>query len=101
MATVWQKRRWSGLGKRCEVVAYIPPGRIVEVAEERVRGLVAYFHEITRPPTDYHTLLDCVDTLARSCYLQGASDTADAAAKLMTGQIEGLEIPKNHAPNQS
>lgn len=83
MANKWQRRRWSGLGKRCEVTAYVPSEHLVEVAADRTKGMVDYFIEVTRPPADYRTMLDCIEKLARSCYLQGAHDTAEAAARLL------------------
>jgi hypothetical protein len=77
----WRKERLIGLGKRCEVSAYIPPAHIIEIAHERTKGMVAYFEEVTRPPfQDYWETQEYISALARSCYMQGVNDTAYAAA---------------------
>jgi hypothetical protein len=67
-------------GKRFEVSVYIPPKRLSEAAHERTEGMVGYFLSCAhRDPVRWQNDLY---TLARSCYLQGALDVAEVAARL-------------------
>jgi len=63
-----------------QVKAFIPPQRAVEIARERTEGMVHYFWEVVRG-MNIIGYMDCIDNLARSCYLQGIEDAAVAMAK--------------------
>jgi hypothetical protein len=68
-------------GKRFSVSAWVPTYALQEAAHERTEGMVGYFLS-TCSRHDPVKWQDQLYILARSCYLQGASDTADAAARL-------------------
>lgn len=67
-------------GKRYGVSAWIPPKAQQDAAHERTEGMVSYF--VSNCHRDWPRYLDDLETLARSCYLQGAMDTAEVVAKL-------------------
>lgn len=75
------RARLIGLGNKCEVKAWIPSPRMIEIADERTHGMVQYFTEASRG-MDFLRFVDAIDRLARSCYLQGMNDTLDATAQL-------------------
>lgn len=67
-------------GNRFEVSAWVPSAELTKLAHERTEGMVGYFLACAnRDPTRW--LYD-LDTLARSCYLQGAGDAAMVAAQM-------------------
>jgi hypothetical protein len=67
-------------GNRFEVSAYVPTAELAAVATERTEGMVGYFLSCAhRDPLKWR---DDLYALARSCYLQGAADVADAAATM-------------------
>ena len=80
------------MGKRYEVSAWFPAKKLVDAAEERTEGLVGYF--LANARNDLWRQKD-LHTLARSCYLQGAQDTAMVAAEMRLKEI------KAHAIHQS
>ena len=82
------KSRLIGLGKRCEVTAYTPTLEMQNIADERTAGMVDYYVEMSRHRTDFSTRLQDLDTLARSCYMQGINDILDAIRN-------GYAIPKD------
>jgi hypothetical protein len=63
--------------KRNEVKPYIPPPSLEEIAQDRTKGIVGHFLDATRG-MDFLKALDCLDVLARSCYLQALRDCVDA-----------------------
>lgn len=67
------------------VSGYFPPAAQVRAAKDRTDGLVAYFEmAATRAnPEKYSGMLH---NFARSCYLQGAMDTAMVAARMKNGE---------------
>lgn len=64
-------------GQRYEVSAWIPPAKMAEIACERTEGMVGYFlsccHRFN--PVIWQ---DQLHNLARSCYMQGINDAAQA-----------------------
>ena len=72
------KRKPVHYGKRFGVSAWVPPAAQIDAAHERTEGMVGYFLSCAR--TDWRQ--DDLYTLARSCYLQGAMDTAMVAARM-------------------
>ena len=66
-----------GLGNRCEVSAWIPPAHVAEIAQERTEGIVTYYMRASSPMSLHQGIRD-LETLARSCYLQGINDMLDA-----------------------
>lgn len=72
-------------GKRYEVSGYFPSAAQVEAAHERTEGMVGYFLSCCNRfnPVQWQ---DELYKLARSCYLQGANDTAKVAAEMIRGQ---------------
>jgi hypothetical protein len=80
-----KRREPVHFGKRYEVSAWIPPSRMADVAHTRVEGMVGYFLSCAhRDPVKW---MDDLYILARSCYLQGATDTADVAAMMERGEV--------------
>jgi len=79
---VSRSRWYEGLDKRCDVKFFVPGDeRVVEIAEERTKGMVAYF-EAAISHVSWMMGFDCIRVLARSCYLQGLNDAIDAAARV-------------------
>lgn len=68
-------------GKLYEVSAWVPPLNAQDTAHERTEGMVLYFLSLCsrHDPVKWQ---DQLYTLARSCYLQGAADTAMVAAQM-------------------
>ena len=75
-------RRRIHYGQRFGVSAWVPSQAQIEAADERTEGMVGYFLSCARRD-DSSRWMDDLYTLARSCYLQGAMDTAMVAAQLM------------------
>lgn len=71
------RNRMKGLGERCDVKAWIPTRTMQDIADERTQGIVAYYIEAVRG-MDFVRTLSALDTLARSCYMQGVNDVLDA-----------------------
>ena len=75
-------------GERFQVSAWMPTIEQVNLANERIEGLVGYFLSCAHKR-------DCVKwqndlyALARSCYLQGATDAAAVAAELRLREQRG------------
>lgn len=63
------------LGRQCGVEAYIPPQRLVEVADERTSGILQFFLRTGQPW--WH-----LGSLVHSAYLQGVRDTLRAIEHL-------------------
>lgn len=74
------KNRLKGLGDRCEVKAWIPSRTMQDIADERTQGMVQYYCESVRS-MDFIRTLNALDTLARSCYMQGVNDVLEAVQK--------------------
>lgn len=85
MATKWRARRLLQISKTEQITAYVPSSELVDAAQERTEGMVAYYREAVYAK-DWRTELDYLERLARSCYLQGAQDAANVAAQLTTGR---------------
>jgi hypothetical protein len=84
---VTRRRLPIHFGNRFEVSAYIPPRALTDVAHERTEGMVGYFLSCAHK-RDCVKWQDDLYTLARSCYLQGALDMAEAGAKLRVKEEE-------------
>jgi hypothetical protein len=69
-------------GKRFGVSGWVPSRRLEEAADERTEGMVGYFLS-TCSHHDPAKWQDQLYRLARSCYLQGAADTAMVAAQMV------------------
>lgn len=67
------------------VSAYVPPAAQVRAAQERTEGMVAYF-EMASARADREQYSRMLQELARSCYLQGARDVAEVAARMQNGE---------------
>jgi hypothetical protein len=77
-----KRKLHHGLGNRCQLKAYIPPARLIEIADERTDGMVDFYilagdHRIEH-----------LRTLVRSAYMQGVHDTIDAAVTLKEIKLE-------------
>lgn len=69
--------RWvrnARLTERYGVSGYIPPQKMVNIAEERTSGLAAAFVALG-------ARADHVGLFARSCYMQGVNDAIDSLHK--------------------
>lgn len=79
-----QKRlaRLLTISKSEQITAYRPSPELVEAAQERTEGLVAYYREAIYRIDDWKQEYDFLERLARSCYLQGAQDAANVAAQM-------------------
>jgi hypothetical protein len=79
----WKLSRLLQISKDEQITAYRPSPELVEAARERTEGMVSYYREAVRSPSfDWKHEWDYLERLARSCYLQGAHDTAMVAAQL-------------------
>lgn len=74
------RRNYKELAKQLEIKAFLPPDSSVELAQHRIGGIVTYFHEAIAE-CNWLKAPELVDALARSCYLQGVSDCAEAFAR--------------------
>ena len=77
-----RRERLLQLSKTEKVTAYIPAPELIEAARERTEGMIEYFRLAVRD-ADWKQEWDYLERLARSCYLQGAQDTANVAAKML------------------
>jgi hypothetical protein len=75
------KDRLLQLSKNERITLYSPKLELVEAAQERIIGMVEYFRLAVRD-ADWKKEWDYLERLARSCYLQGAQDTANVAAQM-------------------
>ena len=66
-----KRERLRRSADRCEVKAYIPPARMVEIAAERTDGMLAYYVFAARSGV---AGLDDLRTLVRSAYMQAIHD---------------------------
>lgn len=84
----WRSRRLLQISKTEQITAYNPPPELVDAAQERTEGMVEYYKEIVHRTEllDWRTQFDYLERLARSCYLQGAQDAANVAARLRAGE---------------
>ena len=73
------------MGKRYDVSAWIPSTGQVDAAHERVEGMVEYF--LVNARKEWPQWQNDLYVLARSCYLQGAKDAAEVAAKMSVKQV--------------
>ena len=76
-------------GERFKVSAYTPSRKLSDAAAERTEGLVEYF--LSCAHRDQMKWRDDLFTLARSCYLQGATDMADVAAQIQLKEEKDME----------
>jgi hypothetical protein len=74
--------------EREELTGYIPPEYALDIAHERIGGMVRYFLEWVRDDPWWRGM-DHVERLATSAYLQGIEDCAVAMAK-KGYKLEGL-----------
>jgi hypothetical protein len=79
------RERLLRISKQDQVTAYVPAHGLIAAAEERTEGMVNYYREAARG-ADWKHEWDYLERLARSCYLQGAQDTANVAAKMRAGE---------------
>lgn len=70
----------TGLGNRCEVKAWVAPKHIEAIADERTSGMVTYYVRASTS-SGLQAGMRHLETLARSCYLQGMNDILDVIAK--------------------
>ena len=75
------RRKLVDYARMFEVSAFVPSEGIRNAARERTEGLVNYFRIAARE-MGAHEYENAVDTLARSCYIQGAQDAAKVAAEM-------------------
>jgi hypothetical protein len=76
-----KRDRLLQLSKTEKITAYVPSPELIEAARERTDEMVEYFRLAVRD-ADWKTEWDYLERLARSCYLQGAQDTANVAATI-------------------
>jgi len=69
------------MGRRYDVSAWVPSEGQVNAAAERTEGMVNYF--LVNARREWPQWMDDLYVLARSCYLQGANDTAKVAAEML------------------
>jgi hypothetical protein len=69
------------MGRRYDVTAWVPSQALVDAAVERTEGMVSYF--LMNAHRGWPQWMDDLETLARSCYLQGAGDMAKVAAQML------------------
>lgn len=69
------------IGERFHVKGFIPPEKMVEIADERTLGMQCAFIHLGGRAQD-------VGTFARSCYMQGVNDAADALARVGVLQVK-------------
>jgi hypothetical protein len=81
-------RRSRHYGQFYGVSAWIPPRQLSDVAHERIEGMVGYFLSCAHSRDQLKWQNDLY-VLARSCYLQGATDVADVAAHLRMKEQRG------------
>ena len=74
------RRDYKELAAKLEVQAFLPPESSQNLAQDRTDGMVQYFHEAIDGIHWWH-VRSLVSALARSCYLQGVSDCAEAFAR--------------------
>jgi hypothetical protein len=88
------------MGERYGVSAWIPSRELADAAGDRVEGMVAYFLTNARrySPCDWQNDLY---TLARSCYLQGAADTAMIAARILVERNVGQRQQVKQNPDEN
>jgi hypothetical protein len=84
------RRKPIDAGKRCDVSAWFPSEPLRQAAAERTEGMVGYFLLCARRSNPLQWQ-DDLYTLARSCYLQGAADTAKVAAEQRRNEQVALE----------
>src|SRR5712671_1406068 len=78
----WSRSRLLQISKDNRVVGYLPAHGLIEAAQERTEGMVLYYREAVRNMDfDWKMEWDYLERLARSCYIQGAQDTAMVAAQ--------------------
>jgi len=80
------RRSLPHYGNRYEVKAWVPKAEIARIAHERTEGIVGYFLACARRH-DPRKWEDDLYNLARSCYMQGLSDMADAAARMRRKEL--------------
>lgn len=68
------------LANKLEIKAFMPPESSQYLAQNRVEGMVTYFHE-SITGCDWWSVRALIESLARSCYLQGVTDCAEAFAR--------------------
>lgn len=75
------KRAKVHYGNRYGVAAWVPPAKLSDIAHERTEGMVGYFTDCCHRfnPVIW---LDQLHVLARSCYMQGINDAAQAMAMM-------------------
>lgn len=81
------------MGKRYDVSAWVPSQGLIDAATERTEGMVSYF--LVNAHREWPQWMDDLYTLARSCYLQGASDTAKVAAEMLVSHGAAQEFRRN------
>lgn len=75
-----RRERLKEMQQRLQLTAYVPPASAVDIAQERTADQVAYFREFVRN-VDFLRAWDALECLARSCYLQGVTDAAQAMVR--------------------
>jgi hypothetical protein len=89
--TQWGRQRLLQLSKSEKITAYLPATELIRAAQERTEGMVLYYREAVRNQIlDWKQEWDYLERLARSCYLQGAQDTANVAAMMVNSGSDGL-----------
>lgn len=85
----WSRGRLLHISKSEQITAYQPTPELVNAAQEHIEGMVAYYRQAVMVMNlDWKQEWDYLERLARSCYLQGAQDTANVAAKLMASSSD-------------
>ena len=82
MKSKWRCDRLLQISKNEQITLYSPAPELIDAAQERVGGMVDYYREAVRL-ADWKQEWDYLERLARSCYLQGAQDTANVAAQMV------------------
>lgn len=83
------------LGDRFQVRGFIPPAKMVDIADDRTMGMqMAFVHLAARAGH--------VGILARSCYMQGVNDAIDSLHKSGMRIVEASTSPADgDAPGAS
>jgi hypothetical protein len=80
-----RKAQLLQISKDRRLTGYVPPVGLVNAAQERTTDMVEYFR-LAVMDVDWKIEWDYLERLAQSCYLQGATDTAEVAARMKIGE---------------
>ncbi len=73
--------RTQNLTQRFGVKGFIPPERLMALAEERTEGMIAAYEHLSLRATSFGQHLKLLAMLVRSAYMQGINDAIDATVR--------------------